>query len=54
MNLDEREQPCRESWENEYDYLQKDRFAKIGKGRYNIRNFNEYTYGGATPVSKPE
>ena len=54
MNLDEKKQLCRESWESEYDYLQIDRFAKLGKGRYTIRNFNKTTYVESTPVSKPD
>ena len=43
MNLEERKQLCRKAWENEYDYLQKDRFAKIGQGRYTNRNCNKTT-----------
>ena len=35
---------CRKAWENEYDYLQKDKFAKIGEGRYAIMNCNKTTY----------
>ena len=38
MNLEEWKQLCRKAWENDYDYLQIDRFAKIGEGRYTIRN----------------
>ena len=44
MNLEEWKQLCRKSWENENDYLQKDRFAEIGNGRYIIRNCNKNTY----------
>ena len=33
MNLHEWKQLCRKAWENDYDYLQIDRFAKIGNGR---------------------
>ena len=53
MNLDEWKQLCRKAWENDYDYLQIDRFAKIGKGRYTIRNCNKTTYIECTPETKP-
>ena len=43
MNLEEWKQLCRKAWENDYDYLQIDRFAKIGQGRYTIRNCNKNT-----------
>ena len=33
MRLKEWKQPCHKAWENEYEYLQIDRFAKIGEGR---------------------
>ena len=33
MNLEEWKQLCRKAWENDYEYLQIDRFAKIGNGR---------------------
>ena len=33
MNLKEWKQLCRKAWENDFDYLQVDRFAKIGEGR---------------------
>ena len=36
MNLEEWKQLCRKVWENDYDYLQIDRIAKIGNGRYTI------------------
>ena len=49
MNLEEWKQLCRKAWENEYDYLQIDRFAKIGKGRYTIRNCIENTYIECSP-----
>ena len=41
MNLEEWKQLCRKAWENDYDYLQIDRFAKIGEGGYTIRNCNK-------------
>ena len=53
MNLDEWKQLCRKAWENEYDYLQIDRFAKIGEVRYTIRNCNKTTYTECTPETKP-
>ena len=43
LNLEQWNQLCRQAWENDYDYLQRDRFAKIGKGRYTIRNCNKFT-----------
>ena len=46
-------QLCRKAWENDYDYLQIDRFAKIGNGRYTIRNCNKTTYTECTPETKP-
>ena len=52
MNLEEWKQLCPKAWENDYDYLQIDRFAKIGEGRYTIRNFNKNTYIEATPETK--
>ena len=53
MNLDEWKQLCRKAWENDYDYLQIDRFAKIGSGRYTIRNCNKNNYIECTPETKP-
>ena len=41
------------AWENEYDFLQIDRFAKIRKGRYTIRNSNKTEYIESTPETKP-
>ena len=38
MNLEEWKQLCHIAWENEYDYLQTKRLAKIGGGKYTIRN----------------
>ena len=38
MNIEEWKRLCRKDWKNYYDYLQIDRFAKIGEGRYTIRN----------------
>ena len=53
MNLQEWKSPCRNAWENDIDYLQTDRFAKIGEGRCTIRNRNKTTYIEATPETKP-
>ena len=45
MGLKEWKQLCRKAWEKEYDYLQTDRFAKIGEGsRYTIRNCKKTIY----------
>ena len=49
MNLEEWKQLCRKAWENDYDYSQTDRFAKIGESRYTIRNCNKNTYIECTP-----
>ena len=53
MNLEEWKQRCRKAWENDFDYLQIDRFAKKRKSRYTIRNCNKTTYIGCVPVKKP-
>ena len=53
MNLGEWKQLCCKAWGNVYDYLQIDRFAKVGKGRYIIRNCNKTTYTECTPETKP-
>ena len=52
MHLGEWKQLCRKAWENEYDYLQIDGFAKIGEGRYTIRKCNKNTYIECTPETK--
>ena len=52
MNLDEWKSLCRNAWENECEYLQIDRFAKIGEGRYTIRNSRRNTYTECTPETK--
>ena len=41
MNLQEWKQLCRKACANEYDYLQRDRFAKIGAGKYTKRYCNK-------------
>ena len=43
MNLEEWKPLCREAWENDYDYLRTERFAKKGEGRYTIKNCNKAT-----------
>ena len=53
MCLEEWKELCRKAWENEYDYLQIDRFAIIGNGRYTIRNCNKNIYIECTPETKP-
>ena len=53
MNLEDWKELCRKAWENDYDYLQIDRFAKIGNGRYTIRNCNKNNYIECTPETKP-
>ena len=53
MNLEEWKSLCRKAWEKDYDYLQIDRFAKIGEGRYTIRNCNKTTYIECICETKP-
>ena len=53
MNLKEWKHLCRKAWENDYNYLQIDRFAKIGQGRYTIIKCNKTTYTECTPETKP-
>ena len=43
MNLEEWKELCLKAWENDYDYLQIHRFAKIREGRYTIGNYNKTT-----------
>ena len=52
MNIEEWNSLCRKAWENDFDYLQIDRFAKIGQGRYTIRNCNKSTCIECTPETK--
>ena len=52
-NLEEWKSLCRKSLENEYYYIQIDSFAKIGDGRYAIRNCNKNMYTECTPEAKP-
>ena len=53
MNLEEWKQLCRKAWENDYDYLQRDRFAKNAEGRYTVRICNKNNYIECTPETKP-
>ena len=53
MNLEEWKRLCRRAWENDCDYLQGDIIAKIGEGRYTIRNCNKTTYIACTPETQP-
>ena len=52
MNLMELEKLCRKAWKKDNDFLQIDRFAKIGEGRYTIRNCNKNSYFESTPETK--
>ena len=49
MNLEEWQQLCRKAGENDYEYSQLGRFAKIGKSRYTIRNCNKTAFIDSTP-----
>ena len=53
MNLQEWKPFCRKAWEKNYDYLQIDRFAKIGDGRYTIRNCNKTSFLKCTAETIP-
>ena len=53
MKLEKWKQLCRKTLEKEYEYLQKDRFAKIGQCRYTTRNCNKTTYIECTSETKP-
>ena len=44
INLEDWKELGRMAWENEYENLQIDRFAKIGEGRFTIRNCNKNVY----------
>ena len=52
MNLEEWKEFCRRAWENDYEYLHIDRFAKIRKCRYTNGNCNKKTYIECTPEMK--
>ena len=52
MKLKEWKELCHKAWENHYEYLQLDRFAKMGEGGYVIRNFHKTIYIELTPETK--
>ena len=53
MSLEEWNEPCRKAWENDFEYLQIDKFDKKGAGRYVIRNCNKTKFIGCTSQTKP-
>ena len=53
MNLEEWKQLLHKAWENEYEYLQIDRFAKLGEGRATTGYYNKTTHTECTPETKP-
>ena len=53
MNLEEWKELCRKAWQNDYGYLEIDRFAEIGGGRYTIRICNKTNYIERNPETKP-
>ena len=53
MSPEEWKQFGRKAWENVYEYLQIDRFAKIGEGLYIIRTCIKTTYIDCTSETKP-
>ena len=53
MNLEEWKELCRKTWKNDYENLKIDGFAKIGEGRYTIRNCKNITYMECTPETEP-
>ena len=52
INLEEWKRLCLKAREIEYEYLQTNRFAKVGEGRYTIRNCNTTTYIKSTSETK--
>ena len=52
MNSENWKQLCRKAWENEYVYLQLERFAEIGEVGYTIRICNKATCTVCTPETK--
>ena len=53
INVEEWKQLFREAWENDFNYLQIDRFVKVGEGKFTIRNSNRNTCIEYTPETKP-
>ena len=52
MILEEWKSLCRKAWENDYEFLQIDRFAKTGNCRYTIRNSYKIFYIECSPETK--
>ena len=53
MSLEEWKKLFRKAWENDYEYLQIDRFVKIREGRYTIRNCEKITFTECIPETNP-
>ena len=53
MKLEEWKQLCRKTWENDFEYQQIGRFAKVREGKYTIRKCNKTTYIECTPETNP-
>ena len=53
MYLQEWKQLCRKAWEIDYEYVQVDRFTKVGEGRYSLRNCKKSAYTECIPETKP-
>ena len=51
-SLQEWTKPVGKAWENEYDFRQTNRFAKLGGGKYTITNCNKTTYIECVPETK--
>ena len=49
MRLEEWKQFCRKALEKDFDSIQVGSFAKLGEGRYTIRNCNKSTFIECTP-----
>ena len=52
MDLEEWKQLCHKAWENDIEYLQRDRLAKVGEVGYTIRSCNENTIFECTTEAK--
>ena len=52
-NYDEFKDLCRESWEEDYNYLHIDRSKTRDQGKFCICNESKRTYIEATPQTKP-
>ena len=51
MNLQEKKKLCLKAWDS--GCLQTDRFARLGEGKFIIRNSNKTIYIECTPQTKP-